>query len=75
MLEEVAGIYRDKLKVVLLEEAFIEVFKSNLRIAGTPTFIMMKRGEEIARVLGITDREALIEIILATVRNSFKEDW
>lgn len=75
MLEEIACIYRERLKVVLPEEAFIEVFKKNLNIIGTPTFLILKRGEEIARVWGETEREPLIQILLDTVRKVLKENW
>ena len=75
MLEEIAGIYQERIKVVLPEEAFFEVFKRNLNIVGTPTFLILKRGEEIARVWGETDREALIQILLETVRKVLKENW
>ena len=75
MLEEIAGIYGERIKVVLPEEAFIDVFKKNLNIVGTPTFLILKRGEEIARVWGETDREPLIQILRDAVRKVLKENW
>jgi len=75
VLEEIAGIYRERIKVVLPEEAFIEVFKNNLNIVGTPTFLILKEGKEIARVWGESDREKLVQILLDTVRNVLNENW
>jgi hypothetical protein len=75
VLEEIAGIYRERIKVVLPEEAFIEVFKKNLNIVGTPTFLILKRGKEIARIWGESDRETLIQTLLDTVRKVLKENW
>ena len=75
VLEEIAGIYRERIKVVLPEEAFIEVFKKNLNIVGTPTFLILKRGKEIARVWGESDKETLIQTLLDTVRKVLKENW
>ena len=46
VLEEIAGIYGERVKVVLPEEAFIEVFKRNLNIVGTPTLLIFKKGKE-----------------------------
>ncbi|MRR17048.1 MAG: hypothetical protein EG826_11390 [Deltaproteobacteria bacterium] len=70
VLEEIAGIYRERIKVVLPEEAFLEVFKNNLRVVGTPTFLILKRGREIARVWGESDRETLIQILLDATREA-----
>jgi len=75
ILEELARIYPEKIKVVLPEEAFIEVFKKNLNVIGTPTFLILKKGKEIARIWGESDRETLIQILLDTARKVLKEDW
>ena len=75
VIEEIAGIYRERIKVVLPEEASIEVFKKNLNIVGTPTFLILKRGKEIARIWGESDREKLVQILLDTVRKVLKENW
>lgn len=75
VLEEIAGIYREKIKVVLPEEAFLEVFKKNLNVVGTPTFLILKSGKEIAQVWGESDREALIQILMETARKVLKENW
>lgn len=75
VVEEIAEMFKDKLKAVLTEDAFIEVFKKNLHIVGTPTILILRRGEEIARVFGISDREPLIKVIRQTAQTILKEDW
>jgi hypothetical protein len=75
IVEEVAGLYREKLKVVLPEEAFLATFKRDFKVTGTPTFLILRRGVEIGRILGVTDREPLIEAILESAKRILKEDW
>ena len=75
IIEEIAGLYREKLKVVLPEEDFLATFKGDFKITGTPTFLILRRGIEIARVLGVTEREPLIEAIVESARKTLKEDW
>ena len=75
VIEEIAGLYKEKVKVVLPEEAFIEVFKKKLNIIGTPTLLILKRGREIARVWGEIDREPLIQILRETAKKFLKENW
>ena len=69
IIEEIARRYSEALKVVLPDEAFIEVFKRDLHITGTPTILILNRGKEISRVLGITDDRSLNEIILEAIGN------
>ena len=75
ILEEIAGIYREKIKVVLPEDGSIEVFKKNLNVVGTPTLLILKQGREIGRVWGEIDQEPLIQILLQTVKKVLKESW
>ncbi len=75
VLEEIAELYKEKIKVVLPEEAFLDVFKKNLNVIGTPTFLILKSGKEIARIWGESDRETLIQILLDTASKIFKESW
>ncbi len=74
VLEEIAQLYKEKIKVVLPEEAFLDAFKKNLNVVGTPTFLILKRGKEIARVWGESDRETLIQILVDTVRKVLNEN-
>ena len=75
IVEEIAGLYHEKLKVVIPEEAFLTTFKRDFKVTGTPTFLILRRGVEIARLLGVTDREPLIEAILESAKRILKEDW
>ncbi len=75
IVEEVAELYREKLKVVLPEEAFLATFKRDFKVTGTPTFLILRKGVEIGRILGVTDREPLIEAILESAKRILKEDW
>jgi hypothetical protein len=75
IIEEVAEIFGNKLKVVLPEEAFIEVFKKTLHIVGTPTFLLFNQGKEIARILGVSDRDPLIDVIREAALTVLKENW
>lgn len=67
IVEEIARRYSNALKVVLPDEAFIEVFKRDLHITGTPTILILNRGKEISRVLGMTDGRTLNEIVLDAI--------
>ena len=63
VMEEIARKYREGLKVVLLEEEFIEAFKKNYEILGTPTFLILVEGKERRRWLGLADQETLTDLI------------
>jgi thioredoxin-like negative regulator of GroEL len=63
VLQDIAEQYGSKLKVGLLAQDSMETFKKRLRIAGTPTFLLMMKGKEINRILGVSDREVLTELI------------
>ncbi len=55
IVEEIARIYQNELKVVLPEGDAIEAFKRDFSIAGTPTFLILKKGKELFRMLGLAD--------------------
>ncbi|MBR9982764.1 MAG: thioredoxin family protein [Desulfatitalea sp.] len=63
IVEEVASSLQNELKVGLLEEAFIDTFKKNLQISGTPTFLFMVKGKEKSRMIGLTDLQALADFV------------
>lgn len=75
VLEEIAELYKERIKVVLPEEAFLDVFKKNLNVVGTPTFLILKSGKEIARIWGESDKVTLIQILLDTASKILKENW
>lgn len=63
ILETIAQQYGQDLKIGFLEEEFIEAFKFNYNILGTPTFLILKNGKEKKRLLGLTDLKTLTEFI------------
>lgn len=65
VVEAVADRFRYQLKVGLLEEAFIDTFKKNLQITGTPTFLYMEKGMEKSRMIGLADQQSLVAFIAA----------
>ena len=63
VMEDIATKYGQQLKVGVLEEEFIEAFKKNYNVVGTPTFLLLVEGKERARMLGLTDQETLMDLI------------
>jgi hypothetical protein len=51
--------------VGVLDEEFIEPFKKQYGIGGTPTFLILAKGKEIRRMLGLADSETLGDFILS----------
>ena len=63
VIEDIARKYSEELKVGLLQEEFIEAFKKNYEILGTPTFLILVEGKERGRMLGLADLEMLTVLI------------
>jgi thioredoxin-like negative regulator of GroEL len=63
ILENVAVKYKDELKVGLLAQDSVEIFKRRLQIIGTPTFLLIREGIEIGRILGLSDQGTLTNFI------------
>ena len=55
--------YQAALKVCLLDDDFIGAFKEQLGIEGSPTFIILKSGNEQDRLLGQANRENLAAFV------------
>jgi hypothetical protein len=68
LMEEIAEHHRSWLKVGMLAEAFMGYFKNTLDISGTPTFLIILRGEEKNRMLGLADSRTLERFILETLQ-------
>jgi len=68
IMEDIATKYGQELKVGVLEEEFIEVFKKNYRVVGTPTFLLLVEGKEKARMLGLADQAMLTGLISQSYR-------
>ncbi len=47
-----AKMYGKDLKVCLLEEESVAVFREKYRVGGTPTFLLFRGGKEMSRLLG-----------------------
>lgn len=62
-LQNIAQRYKKELKVGLLAQDSMEIFKKRLQIIGTPTFLLMWEGQELSRILGVTDEETLTNLI------------
>ena len=63
ILQSVAEKYEKELKVGLLAQDSMAIFKKRLQIIGTPTFLLMSEGKEISRILGVSDRETLTHLV------------
>ena len=68
VIENIARRYSEELKVGLLQEEFIEAFKKNYEILGTPTFLILVEGKERRRWLGLADQETLTDLISQSYR-------
>jgi thioredoxin-like negative regulator of GroEL len=63
ILQNVARKYEEELKVGLLDQDSLETFKRKLQFTGTPTFLLMTEGQEISRILGVSDEKTLTNLI------------
>ncbi len=63
IVERIAKRCGQKLKVCLLEEGFIRPFQERYGVFGTPTFLILVKGEERNRLLGLADEETLMHFI------------
>ncbi|MBN1662124.1 MAG: thioredoxin family protein [Deltaproteobacteria bacterium] len=67
LLEDIALQLAPAIKVGVVHEEFIEVFKKNYGFIGTPTFLLLVEGKEKGRLLGVSDRERLTDLILSSI--------
>jgi hypothetical protein len=63
LLQEMALKYGQTLKVRFLHENFIEPFKMRYNVLGTPTILIFLEGEERARMLGLANKESLMDFV------------
>lgn len=63
VIKDISTKYGQELKVGILDEGFIEAFKKNYGVVGTPTFLLLMEGKERARMLGLADHEMLTNLI------------
>ena len=62
-----AKMYGNRLKLRLLEEDSVEVFRKNYGVSGTPTFLIFSGGREMNRLLGQVDPRTLEEFLSQTL--------
>jgi len=62
-----AKTYGDRVKMCLLEEESVEVFRETYGVSGTPTFLIFTGGREMSRLLGQADPEILKEFLSQTL--------
>ena len=65
-----AESYCDRLKVCLLEEESVGVFREKYSVGGTPTFIVFRDGREISRLLGQAESAILQEFLSQTLASN-----
>jgi hypothetical protein len=46
-----------------LEQEFIEPFKENYHVVGTPTLFILLAGQEKARLLGLADQKTIMDFV------------
>lgn len=63
MVSDAVSKYRWPLIIGLLDESFVGSFKKKYQVAGTPTFMIIKEGKEISRLLGLADEYMLAKMI------------
>jgi thioredoxin-like negative regulator of GroEL len=63
VIEAIAEKYQKELKVGVLAEESIELFKKRLRIIGSPTFLLLAEGIEVNRILGVVGKKTLTDLI------------
>ena len=64
VLKAISRLYPDSVEVCRLEEGFINGFKQMYTIKGTPIFLLLHRGREIGRLLGMADEDAACHVCL-----------
>ncbi len=62
-LLSIAEECRDYLKVCMVNENYFWSLKKQLKVEETPTFIILKKGQEKGRLQGLTDRTLLLNFI------------
>lgn len=64
ILDEVAKTHGDSLHVAVLDLSHDKRFRQVFNIMGTPTYILLKKGQELDRMLGKADAPALQAFLL-----------
>jgi 3'-phosphoadenosine 5'-phosphosulfate sulfotransferase (PAPS reductase)/FAD synthetase len=59
VVKQVSEMLNGKVSIYLLDDTFINSFSARYRIYGSPTFLLLKKGVEIDRLLGEVDENTL----------------
>ncbi|MEW6442937.1 MAG: thioredoxin family protein [bacterium] len=59
ILKSLSEAYAGALKICLLKEDFLAAFHEKLGVIGTPTFIVLKGGMKVGRILGQVNENRL----------------
>jgi len=62
-VEAIAGEYKDRIKVGKVNVDDNPIIPSAYGIKGIPTLILFKGGEEKDRIIGVTSKEAVVQMI------------
>lgn len=63
MLEQVAGEYKGRLKIVGADVEVAGDTAAGLGIMGIPTLVFYKGGQEVHRIVGAVDRTRIVKAI------------
>lgn len=63
LIKKIFEAYNGLLKIGLLEDAFLAVFKKIYKVVGTPTFLILLEGKERNRFLGLADEKSLSDFV------------
>ena len=66
-VRNIAMRFEKILKVGVLAQDSVDIFKKRLNITGTPTFLLMLEGKEAGRILGMCSEEMLADSILKKI--------
>jgi thioredoxin len=60
VVEEIASIFAGRLRVARMNVDDNPESMARLRIQGVPTFLVFEKGREVARMIGVRDRDELL---------------
>lgn len=63
ILDELAEELQGKVKIAKLDIETSQKVTSNFNVTSIPTLILLKDGQEVQRIVGVKDKDALSEII------------
>lgn len=67
IVEELANDFNGKAKIAKVDIEKAQDTTSNFQVTSIPTIILFKNGQEVKRIVGLRDKEALATIISAAL--------